>query len=202
MEYAYGVVLVPKYQKILNMLGLSFITIDPNILRHLMSYLEWTTAALFLFNYRYTASLLGMLIVGIGSKNIESSILNLPVIGEREIYPVALFQAGLCLLVFLLPASGGKEIPLLGVFIAATAIYVVQIGMQPHQAWTTFHYSQDKDFYVCPGSIIQAIIVLLILVVPNLSQQVGSSPSDIVMPAVKLEGQNNSVSDGERKKSN
>ena len=108
MEEFYEHVLTPRLQGAVASAGLGFISLRWEVVRSIMSATELMTALLFLLNFRKLAALLVLLIVVSGSKNVASRFIIIEGFGEVEVYPIALAQGLMAVIILLLP-SGGRN---------------------------------------------------------------------------------------------
>lgn len=111
MEEFYAYTLAPKFLKALEDFGIHLAVLDPVLLRNLMSITEMIIAFLFLFNDRKIASFLALMVIASGSKNVDGKTVNVALVGDVFVYPVAYFQAALAFVILIFPSAyyGGKE---------------------------------------------------------------------------------------------
>lgn len=105
----YSNVLAPKYLEAFASIGVTFIPLDGDIVRISLSVLELCAAFLSLINFRKLGALLAVLIIASGSKNITAKTINVLHFGDIEIYPIAVVQGIVAVLILILPGAGAKR---------------------------------------------------------------------------------------------
>lgn len=109
MEDFYEHVLTPRLQETLAVVGLGFVSLRWEVVRAVIICLEIIAAALLLFNRRKLASLLAILIIASGSKNIAAKMIHVEGFGEVEVFPIAFVQGLMAVLILLLPSGSPRR---------------------------------------------------------------------------------------------